>query len=142
MNNTTAVGIVNISIKKQGSQLMEMRYFWLLNQASQKYFKFFYQPGAELMAEYPSKAHVGPIHIHVCSYYLHMENSPIQLTRASPPSARQRCIALLGDPYNKGIPLPRIPNLLCARQRLPIDPYDLSGSNVRWLYSTDTQQLL
>jgi hypothetical protein len=88
IDNTTSVGIVNSSIKRQRSQSMEMRYFWLLGQASQMYFKFYYHPGAELMVDYPSKAHVGPIHTHVRPYYLHMENSPTQLVHASPPSAR------------------------------------------------------
>ena len=32
INNTTAVGIVNITIKRQQSRSMEMRYFWLLDQ--------------------------------------------------------------------------------------------------------------
>ena len=45
IDNTTTVGIVNNTIKQQQSRSMEMRYFWLLDQESQKYFKFYYQPG-------------------------------------------------------------------------------------------------
>ena len=76
IDNTTAVGIVNNTIKRQRSRSMEMRYFYLLDQQTQKYFKFFYQPGQENMADYPSKHHVGGIHQHVRPYYLHMPNSP------------------------------------------------------------------
>ena len=36
IDNTTAVGIVNSTIKRQRSRSMEMRYFWLLDQQSQK----------------------------------------------------------------------------------------------------------
>ena len=108
IDNTTAVGIVNSTIKRQRSRSMEMRYFWLLDQRTQKYFKFYYQPGAENLADYPSKAHTGPIHSHVRPYYLHMKNSPTHLIRAAKPSARRGCVGTLGDPYTKGIPLPRI----------------------------------
>ena len=87
-DNTTAVGIVNSTINRQRSRSMEMRYFWLLDQAYQKYFKFCYHPGAELMAENPTKAHIGPVHTHVRQYYIHMENSPTELVRTTPPSSR------------------------------------------------------
>jgi hypothetical protein len=43
-DNTTTVGIVNNLIKRQRSQAMETRYFWLLDGETQRYFKFYYQP--------------------------------------------------------------------------------------------------
>ena len=49
VDNTTAVGIVNNPIKRQRSRAMEMRYFWLLCQKNNKYFKVYYNPGAENM---------------------------------------------------------------------------------------------
>ena len=108
IDNTTAVGIVNNTIKRQRSRAMEMRYFWLLDQETKKDFKFYYHPGQENLADYPSKAHTGAIHTHVRPYYLHMDNSPNLLTRAAKPSARRGCTQILGDPYYKGTPLPRI----------------------------------
>ena len=36
VENTTTAGIVNNTIKRQWSRVMEMRYFWLLNQEAQK----------------------------------------------------------------------------------------------------------
>jgi len=110
INNTTAVGIVNNTIKRQRSRSMEMCYFYLLDQQTQKYFKFYYQPGQENMADYPSKHHTAPIHQHVRPYYLHMPNSPQFLVRAAKPSARQGCAQTLADPYHKRVPLPRIPD--------------------------------
>ena len=38
-DNTAAVGIVNSTIKGQRSKFTEVRYFWLLDQPSQQYFK-------------------------------------------------------------------------------------------------------
>ena len=87
-----------------------MRYFWLLDQQSQKYFKFFYHPGQENLADYPSKHHSAGIHQHTRPYYLHMPNSPRFLIRASKPSARRGCVQTLADPYLKRVPLPRIPD--------------------------------
>ena len=40
VDNTTIVGIVNNTIKRQRSRSMEMRYFWLLDGEAQKYFDF------------------------------------------------------------------------------------------------------
>jgi hypothetical protein len=50
INNTTTAGIVNNTIKRQQSRAMEMRYFWVLDGKTQKYFKFYYQPGQENLA--------------------------------------------------------------------------------------------
>ena len=110
IDNSTAVGIVNNTIKRQRSRSMEMRYFWLLDQQAQKMFKFSYQPGAENLVDYPSKAHLGTGHQHVRPYYFYEANSPRYLQRAAKRSARRGCAELLADPYHKNVPLPRIPN--------------------------------
>ena len=51
VDNTTAVGIVNNTIKRQRSRAMEMRYFWLLCQEAQHIFKVVHKPGAENMGD-------------------------------------------------------------------------------------------
>ena len=125
VDNTTAVGIVNNTIKRQRSRSMEMRYFWLLDQETQKYVDFFYHPGQENLGDYPSKHHFGPIHQHVRPYYLHMPNSPTFLPRAAKPSSRRGCAEILGDPYHKMVPLPRIPNYRdLGRRQNPLSVHD------------------
>ena len=109
VDNTTAVGIVNNTVKRQRSRAMEMRYFWLLCQEARKILKVTHKPGAENMGDYPTKAHFGQIHRHVRPYYLHMPNSPKVLFRAAMPSTRQVCAEILGNRYLARIPLPRIP---------------------------------
>jgi hypothetical protein len=79
INNTTTVGFVNNTIKRQQSQAMEMWDFWLLNGKVQKHFHFYYQPGQENLGHYPSKYHSANIHQHVCPYYVYMNNSPTVL---------------------------------------------------------------
>ena len=53
-DNTTAVGIVSNTIKRQRSREMNMRYFWLLCHEAQKLFKISYHPGQENLGDYPS----------------------------------------------------------------------------------------
>ena len=60
------------------------------------------------MADYPSKHHTGKGHPHVRPYYLHTEESPVYLPRAVTPSTRRGCAEIVGDPYYKTVPLPRL----------------------------------
>ena len=48
----TALGIANDSVKKQCSRSMDMRFFWITDQAKQKIFKVLWHPGAENSADY------------------------------------------------------------------------------------------
>ena len=52
IDNTTAVGIVNNTIKRQQSGAFEMRYFWLLDQEAQRIFDFLHHPGKENLGDY------------------------------------------------------------------------------------------
>jgi hypothetical protein len=122
INNTTTVGIIYYTIKRQWSRSMEMRYFWLLDGETQKYFKFYYQPGLENLGDYPSKHHTADIHQHVRPYYVHMDNSPTLLPRAMKPSTHWGCAEILGDPYSKKSPLPSIG----TSPRLAASPKDTS----------------
>jgi hypothetical protein len=118
IDNTTTIGIVNNTIKRQCSRAMEMRYFLLLDGKMQKYFKFYYQPGQENLGDYPSKHHMADIHRHVRPYYVHTDKSPALLLRALKPSIWQGCAEILGDPYSKKSPLPRIGTI----PHLPVSP--------------------
>ena len=109
VDNSTCIGIVNNTIKRQRSRTMEMRYFWLLDQQVQKFFSFQYHPGQENLGNYPSKAHTGAVHQHIRLWYVHDKNSPRELPRALRPSSRRGCVETLGDPYNKRTPLPSVP---------------------------------
>ena len=122
IDNTTTVGIVNNTIKRQKSRAMEMRYFWLLDHEAQRIFDFFYAPGQENLGDYPSKHHAGDIHTHVRPYYVHMHNSPSLLPRAMKPSSRRGCAEILGDSYLKRTPLPSIPQARDMSHRYPCHP--------------------
>jgi hypothetical protein len=64
INNTTTVGIVNNTIKRQWSGAIEMWYFWLLDGKVQELFCFHYQPGEKDLDDYSSKHHSADVHQH------------------------------------------------------------------------------
>jgi hypothetical protein len=92
IDNSTTVGIVNNTVKRQKTRSMEMCYFWLLDGKIQNLFSFRYHPGFENLADYPSKSHPGSHHQAVRPYYLHMPDSPRFLQRAAKPSSRRGCV--------------------------------------------------
>ena len=70
IDNTTCVGIVNNTIKRQRSRAMEMQYFWLLDQKPQRYIKVYYQPGAENMGNYPQAEHTQAISTNTACFFV------------------------------------------------------------------------
>ena len=87
VDNTTTVGIVNNSIKRQKSRGMEMRYFWLRQQEAQKMFKFHHHPGQENLGDYHTKSHKARKTNHVRPYYTHTQHSPKYLARVPKPNS-------------------------------------------------------
>jgi hypothetical protein len=82
-DNATAVRITNNSIKRQHSRSMEMRFFWVGDKIAQNMYDVSWHPGMENLADYQSKHHLGSHHVKVRPWYLHMENSPRNLTQGS-----------------------------------------------------------
>ncbi len=127
IDNTTTVGIVNNTIKRQRSGAMEMRYVWLLEDEMQRYFKFYYHSGLKNLGNYSSKHHTANIHQHVRPYYVHMNYSPSLLPGAMKPSTRWWCAEILGDPYPKKFPLPSIGNFSCLSDSPKLSSYQVLG---------------
>ena len=114
-NNSTAVGIVNNTIKRQRSRLMEMRFFWVADAMEQKKFNIKYYKGNENLADYQSKHHLGAHHQSVRCWHLHEPNSVHELPTASKPSTLKGCVGTLPNGYLKSNPLPQVP----TRQSVP-----------------------
>ena len=55
-NNMTETGITNDNVKKQRSQSMEMRFFWVTDQVKSGAFDIKWHPGQENLDDYPRKA--------------------------------------------------------------------------------------
>ena len=111
VDNSTAVGIVNNTIKRQRSRAMNMRYFWLLCQEAQRILDVQWHPGHENLGDFPSKNHNGAQCQRARPFYLHTDQSPRWLQRAERPSVRRGCVGKHGDPYGGRNPLPNIPAL-------------------------------
>eukprot|EP00804_Cyclotella_cryptica_P004433 CCRYP_006852-RB/>CCRYP_006852-RB protein AED:0.14 eAED:0.09 QI:0/-1/0/1/-1/1/1/0/489 len=107
-DNSTTVGIVTNTVKRQKSQSMEMRYFWLLENHINKLFDFQYHPGLENLADYPSKAHPGGHHLTLRPLYVNMPTSPRFLSRAAKPSVRRGCADKVGRTKVRKYPLPTL----------------------------------
>jgi hypothetical protein len=84
-DNSTAVGISNNTVKRQRSRAMEMRYFWVMKQATHKHVKVLWYPRIEKLGDYVTKHHGPKHHQHARPYYTHQPNSPRHLSRAPLP---------------------------------------------------------
>ena len=130
-DNATAIGIANNTIKRQRSRAMEMRYFWVGDKVAQDIYSLSWHPGQENLADYQSKHHPGAHHTAVRPYYLHEENSPLELPRAQRPSTLKGCVGTLQDGYVRNVPLPRVvhkvqsarPTEIALPPRIPLPGY-------------------
>jgi hypothetical protein len=78
-NDATAVSIANITVKRQRSRSMEMRFFLVCDKVAQDVYDVRWQLGQENLADYQSKHHIGTHHQAVHPWYLHEEHSPLVL---------------------------------------------------------------
>ena len=108
VDNSTAAGIANDSVKKQRSRSMEMRFFWTTDMVKLGQFTVKWTPGQENLADYFTKHHDSKHHREVRAWYLHENTSPRLLPRASAPSALRGCVGKLPRGYARTSPLPRI----------------------------------
>ena len=111
VDNTTAVGIVKSTIKRQHSQTMNMRYFWLVCQEAQRILSVRYHPEAENLGDYQTNLHNGAQHERVRPFYVHTNNSPRFLQQVERPSVRKGCVGRTSDPCTRRYPLPDIPSV-------------------------------
>jgi len=71
---------------------MEMRYFWVADQVENKIIDVSWHPGAECLADYPSKAHPPSHHQKVQPFYQHEDTSPRVLPQAPASRTMRGCV--------------------------------------------------
>ena len=76
VDNNTASGICNSTIKRQRSRSMNGQYFWLIDQVSLNTYRIVWAPGLENLADYFTKHFAAACHHNVRPFYVHMQNSP------------------------------------------------------------------
>jgi hypothetical protein len=119
-DNATAVGIANNTVKRQRSQSMEMRYFWVCDKVAQDAYNVKWHPGQENLANYQSKHHPGAHHQDVRLWYLHTKYFPSVLPRATRPSTLKGCVGTLPEGYIHNLPLPQVPRVQSAKSRVEV----------------------
>ena len=75
VDNSTAVGISNKSIKQKRSKAMDMRFHWIHDRILQEHFYVFWKPVPTNLGYYHSKHHPTPHHIKVLHTNLHEPHS-------------------------------------------------------------------
>ena len=76
VDNNTARGICNSTIKRQQSRSMNGQYFWLIYQVNLHKYQIVWAPGLENMADYFTKHFAAAHHRNVRPVYVQMYNSP------------------------------------------------------------------
>ena len=115
-DNSTAVGIVNNTVKIQRSRSMEMWCFWVCDQCRNGHFHVVWCPGQEILADYQSKHHPARHHRNVRPWYLQAKNSPRVLPRAATPRAMRGCAETPTGGYAGRAPLPVIKDMANGSQ--------------------------
>ena len=115
IDNTTAVGIVNNTIKRQRSKAFEIQYFWLLDQEAQRIFKFHHHTGKENLGDYYTKGFDAPHHTTIKPLYIYLHNSPKFMTSVHK-ATRRGCVENIpAEPVSKPqVPLSPTYNNVCS----------------------------
>jgi hypothetical protein len=121
-DNQTATGIANDTVKKQRSRSMEMRFFWIGDQVKRQFFKVYWHPGQENLADYFTKHFDAKHHQAVRHWYLYAPGAPRRLPRAAAPSTLRGCVGTLPNGYVRASPLPRLLNTRVPRGQITSTP--------------------
>ena len=70
-DNTSMVGIIKNTVKRQQSRLMEMRFSWISDQEQRDIYSVQWHPGKENLEDYQSKHHARIHDQNVRPWYLH-----------------------------------------------------------------------
>ena len=113
VDNNTASGICNSTIKQQQLLSMNGQYFWLIDQVNLNTYRIVWEPGIENMAEYFTKHFASAHHRNVRPFYVHMHNSPRVIRKVEKKVSDKKVSARLRGCVN----IPKIP---VARTRAPL----------------------
>ena len=74
IDNSTAVGIANDTVKQKRSKAIDMRYYWIRDRVRQGQFRILWKKGSLNKADYFTKHHPAAHHRQIRSSYLHIPN--------------------------------------------------------------------
>jgi hypothetical protein len=71
VDNTTAVGFANGTIKQKRSKAIDMRFYWLQDRTRQGQFRIYWGPGNKNLADYHTKHHSATHHREMRNTFIH-----------------------------------------------------------------------
>ena len=94
VDNSTADGIANETVKQQRSKAIDMRFYWVRDRIAQNQFHVYWAPGKTNLADYFTKHHSAKHHQDVRKFYLHTSDSLTHLHNVTvpPPTALRGCV--------------------------------------------------
>ena len=70
VDNSTACGIANDTIKQRRSKAIDMQFYWVQDRVNRKQFHVYWRPGKLNLADYVTKHHTGKHHQEMWPIYL------------------------------------------------------------------------
>ena len=74
VDNSTASGIANKTVKQRRSKAMDMRFYWVQDRIEQRQFLVYWREGAQNLADYFTKHHPARYHVDMRPVYLHVDS--------------------------------------------------------------------
>ena len=77
VDNSTASGIANKTVKQRRSKAMDMRFYWVQDRMEQRQFQVhcYWRKGAQNLADYFTKHHPARYHVDMRPVYLHVDSN-------------------------------------------------------------------
>jgi hypothetical protein len=105
IDNTTATGYINGTIKQKRTKAMDMRFYWIKDRVKQGQFKIYWGPGFQNLADYFTKHHSPAHHKRIREVYIHTDERPIN-RKGIRDSALRGCVNTSGK---AGAQIPHLP---------------------------------
>jgi hypothetical protein len=77
MDNTTATGYSNGTIKQKRTKAMDIHFYWIKDRVKQGQFNVYWGPGFKNLADYFTKHHSPAHHKRIRDVYIHADERPI-----------------------------------------------------------------
>jgi hypothetical protein len=95
IDNTTATGYSNGTVKQKRTKAMDMRFYWVKDRVKKGQFNVYWGPGYQNLADYFTKHHSPAHHKRMRDIYIHAEKHPIN-RRGIRDSALRGCVNTSG----------------------------------------------
>ena len=129
VDNSTADGFANDTIKQKRSKAIDMRFYWIRNRTSQGQFLIYWQPDITNLGNYHTKEHSPAHHQLMQRTYLHTSE---ELAQCAIAHILRGCVnSRVPKTVRHGTSLHRIcPKLLIDSSPSSLEPIDLSSSRL------------